>query len=147
MLDDLLTEKTVQVKSMVGDWEESIRAASNPLVKNGSITEAYVEKMIDNVKTLGPYIVIVPQIAIPHARPEQGVKKLAMSLLSLKNPVSFSKKEEHQVRLVIVLAAIDHETHLLALSQLVELLTNDGKVAEMMSASGPEEVLAVLRSS
>lgn len=147
MLDVLLTEKTVQVRSRVGDWEEAIRAASNPLVADGSVTGGYVQSMIDNVKTLGPYIVIVPQIAIPHARPEQGVKRLAMSMLCLENPVSFSDKEEHQVRLVIVLAAIDHEQHLQALSQLITLLADEDKVVQIMSASTSEEVLSVVHGA
>ncbi|MED1468440.1 PTS sugar transporter subunit IIA [Bacillus salipaludis] len=140
----LLTEKTVQVRPRVGDWVEAIRMASNPLVADGSVTGGYVQSMIDNVKSLGPYIVIVPQIAIPHARPEQGVKKLAMSMLCLENPVSFSEKEEHQVRLVIVLAAIDHKQHLQALSELVTLLADEDKVVQIMSASTSEEVLSVV---
>ncbi|MDP4084280.1 MAG: BglG family transcription antiterminator [Bacillota bacterium] len=145
MLHELLTKKTIQFKTEVRTWEEAIFEASKPLLEQGNITESYIEAMIDNVKNLGPYIVIVPEIAIPHARPEQGVKKLGMSLLCLKNPVSFSKKEEHQVRLVIVLAAIDNELHLQALSQLITLLSDEDKVAKMMSASSPDEIVPILQ--
>jgi mannitol operon transcriptional antiterminator len=146
MLHELLTEKTIRFKLLVDSWEEAILEASNPLLEQGYITEGYIKAMINNVKNLGPYIVIVPSIAIPHARPEEGVKKLGMSLLCLQNPVSFSSKEEHQVRLVIVLAAIDNEMHLKALSQLITLLSDNQKVAEIMSAGSAGEVLPILQA-
>lgn len=145
MLHELLTEKTIRFKSHVDHWEEAIFEAASSLLDQGYITEEYVEAMIDNVRNLGPYIVIVPHIAIPHARPEQGVNKLGMSLLCLKNPVSFSGKEEHQVRLVIVLAAVDNELHLQALSQLITVLSDEEKVANIMGASTPEEVVPILQ--
>jgi mannitol/fructose-specific phosphotransferase system IIA component (Ntr-type) len=146
MLHELLTEKTIRFQSHVNDWEEAIVAAANPLVEQGCITGGYVAAMIDHVKNLGPYIVIVPHIAIAHARPEQGVNELSMSMLCLKNPVSFSEKEEHQVRLVLVLAAVDRDGHLQALSQLVTLLSDEDKLGKIMSASSAEEEVPIIQS-
>src|SRR5579875_2314556 len=146
MLHELLTEKTIQIQSQADNWEEAIVAASRPLVEQDCITGGYVAAMIHNVKKLGPYIVIVPHIAIAHARPDQGVHQLSMSMLCLEHPVSFSEKEEHQVRLVIVLAAVDHESHLHALSQLASLLSEADKIEKIMSASSVKEVMPILQS-
>ncbi|MCD8502409.1 MAG: BglG family transcription antiterminator, partial [Bacillaceae bacterium] len=111
VLKDLLTTETIQYKDKVSNWREAIIIAAEPLLKLGSISESYIEAMITNIDNLGPYIVIAPDIALPHARPEEGVFKIGMSLLKLKNRVAFSDQEKHQVRLVFVLAAIDNERH------------------------------------
>lgn len=48
-------------------------------IKKGNITPKYIQDMIDNVNKNGPYIVIVPGIAMPHARNEGGVIKTGIS--------------------------------------------------------------------
>lgn len=147
MLNELLTEQTIQLKDRVTDWEEAIRVASEPLVDQQSIRPDYVEAMITNVKELGPYIVIAPNIAIPHARPETGVEQLGMSFLRLEEPVYFSEKEKHRAQLIIVLAAIDNQTHLKALAQLTELLSNESNVEKLISATDRETVIELINQT
>ncbi|WP_406687736.1 BglG family transcription antiterminator [Rossellomorea vietnamensis] len=147
MLNELLTEQTIQLKDRVTDWEEAIKVASQPLVDQQAIRPDYVEAMITNVKELGPYIVIAPNIAIPHARPETGVEQLGMSFLRLEEPVYFSEKEKHRAQLIIVLAAIDNQTHLKALSQLTELLSNEGNVEKLIAANDQETVIELINQT
>ncbi|MGP4070771.1 BglG family transcription antiterminator [Halobacillus sp. B29] len=147
MLNDLLTKKTIQLKDEVTSWEEAIKTAAQPLIDQESIHEEYVQAMIDTVHELGPYVVIAPGIAIPHARPEAGVERLGMSFLRLKEPVYFSEKEKHRAQLVIVLAAIDNQTHLKALAQLTELLSNEDNVDKLIAADDKEAVLEIINQS
>jgi len=147
MLNDLLTKKTIQLKDQVPSWEEAIKTAAQPLIDQESIHEEYVQAMIDTVHELGPYVVIAPGIAIPHARPEAGVERLGMSFLRLKEPVYFSEKEKHRAQLVIVLAAIDNQTHLKALAQLTELLSNEDNVDKLIAADDQETVLEIINQS
>ncbi|MBP1082602.1 BglG family transcription antiterminator [Bacillus capparidis] len=145
MLDELLTEETIQFRKELSNWEEAIQLASAPLLANESIKPSYVEAMVKNVQELGPYVVIAPNIAIPHARPEYGVDKLGMSFLRVKSPVSFSNQEKHKASLIIVLAAIDNETHLKALSQLTELLSEPGNTEKLIQAETAEDVLSLVK--
>ncbi|MEC3883219.1 BglG family transcription antiterminator [Halobacillus sp. HZG1] len=147
MLNELLTEQTIQLKDKVQNWEEAIKVASQPLIDQQVIRLDYVQAMIDNVNELGPYIVIAPGIAIPHARPEAGVEQLGMSLLRLKDSVYFSDKEKHRAQLVIVLAAIDNETHLKALAQLTELLSDEKHVERLISAEETEQVIDLINQA
>ncbi|WP_034762091.1 BglG family transcription antiterminator [Rossellomorea vietnamensis] len=147
MLNELLTEQTIQLKDRVSNWEEAIKLASQPLVDQQSIRPDYVEAMITNVKELGPYIVIAPNIAIPHARPETGVEQLGMSFLRLEEPVYFSEKEKHRAQLIIVLAAIDNQTHLKALAQLTELLSNEDNVEKLIAATDQETVIELINQT
>ncbi|WP_173915292.1 BglG family transcription antiterminator [Halobacillus sp. Marseille-Q1614] len=147
MLNELLTDQTIQFKDNVQSWEEAIRVAAQPLIDQQSIKPHYVQAMIDNVNELGPYIVIAPGIAIPHARPETGVEQLGMSFLRLKEPVYFSEKEKHRAQLIIVLAAIDNQTHLKALAQLTELLSEEDNVEKLISASDSKTVIDLINQS
>ncbi|WP_281975297.1 BglG family transcription antiterminator [Halobacillus litoralis] len=147
MLNELLTEQTIQLEDQVSSWQEAIKLAAQPLVDEESIQTDYVQAMIDNVDELGPYVVIAPGIAIPHARPESGVERLGMSFLRLKEPVYFSEKEKHRAQLVIVLAAIDNQTHLKALAQLTEMLSNEDNVERLIAADDRKTVIEVINQS
>ena len=140
MLNQLISVETIQVKPSVKDWKEAIRTASDPLFKKGTIHQDYVEAMINNVLEMGPYIVVAPRIALAHARPEQGVNQLGISLLCLKERVSFSKEGRHDVNLIIVLAAVNSETHLKVLSQLASLLSDDEGLRSIFQANSALEV-------
>lgn len=52
-----------------------MRIGGELLEKSGAIEPRYIDAMINTVKEIGPYIVIAPGIAMPHARPEAGAKK------------------------------------------------------------------------
>ncbi|WP_377918345.1 PTS sugar transporter subunit IIA [Bacillus songklensis] len=144
MLNELLTPETIMMKTRVKNWEDGIRTAAFPLLQNRFITEQYVQSMIENVKKFGPYIVIVPKVAIPHARPDNGVLQISMSLLHLEEPVYFSEEEEHAVHLIFVLAAIDDETHLKALSQLSDLLMEEENINKILQTKNKQEILVLI---
>lgn len=141
VLNELLTKETIQYTAKVANWQEAIRLAAEPLKTNGSITEDYVEAMIANVDEMGPYVVIAPEIALPHARPEYGVKKIGMSLLRLGESVYFSKEERHRASLIVVLAAVDNEKHLKALAQLSTLLSDEETLQNLMNAESVEDIM------
>ncbi|MBG9771807.1 MULTISPECIES: PTS sugar transporter subunit IIA [Brevibacillus] len=145
MLSELLTRDHIQVIEEIPTWEEAIRLAAQPLLDDGSIQDTYIQAMIHNVRELGPYIVIAPDIAIPHSRPENGVNKVGMSFLKCHKPVSFSEKAEHQVRLFFVLAATDNDSHLGALSQLTEVLSDPNSLQTLLTTDSIEEVFQLIQ--
>ncbi|MFD3448149.1 BglG family transcription antiterminator [Microbacteriaceae bacterium 4G12] len=143
VLEELLTSQTIQLQSRVSDWREGIRVASQPLVKLGTIEESYVEAMIQSIEANGPYVVITPGVAIPHARPEQGVRSLSMSLLKLDEAVDFAPGKP--VRLIIILAAADSESHLRALVQLTQLLGEPANIEDILQSSDQSVLLNYIR--
>lgn len=145
-LHELLTGEYIQLKKNVGDWKEAIRIGAWPLLEKGNITEEYIQSMINTIIRLGPYIIVAPKVAIPHAKPENGVKKIGMSLLCLEEGVHFSESDRHEVNLLIVLAAIDGETHLKALSQLTTMFSEPGNVQKMVGAKSIETNLNTIEA-
>jgi mannitol/fructose-specific phosphotransferase system IIA component (Ntr-type) len=142
MLNELITEQTIQLAKKADSWEDAIRLAAKPLVQKGCVKEQYVQAMIDSIHELGPYVVLAPKVAIPHARPDDGVHQLSMSFLRLEEGVLFPQQKK--VHLLFVLAAVDSESHLLALAQLSEMLSDEAEIEKLIQAQTPEEVLQMI---
>lgn len=140
---DLLTTRMVQTGS-AADWREAIRIAAQPLVDKQYVEPRYVEAMIRHVEELGPYIIVAPQVAIPHGRPDEGVHRLGMSLLRLEQSVPFSPDHSHDVGLVIVIATVDQESHLKALSDLTRILSVKEQRAALLQATSVGDLLHLL---
>lgn len=146
VLSDLLTAETIALDVEAQTWEEAIRAGGDLLVKAGRVEPRYVDAMVRTAREYGAYIVLGPGFALPHARPDDGVLRLGMSLVRLRNPVPFGHPDNDPVRLVVCLGAIDNETHLKALMELSELLGDPKSVEALLSAPDVEAVLRLIRS-
>ncbi|WP_196595657.1 PTS sugar transporter subunit IIA [Pectinatus frisingensis] len=116
----------ISILDKTGSWDESIVSASQVLLDKKIIKESYVQAMIDNVNKNGSYMVIVPQIALAHAREDKGVLKTGLSLLKLNRPVMFP--EEKLVSVIMVLAAREEKNHLELMSELADIFIDDKKV-------------------
>ncbi|HAM80075.1 BglG family transcription antiterminator [Ornithinibacillus bavariensis] len=142
-LSELLPEERISFKKQISSWEEAVRYASMPLLKEGFINENYIEKMIQNIIKLGPYVVISDNFTLPHANPEDGVLKTGMSMLLLENPVDMLGKK---VSAFVILASRDNEQHLRALQQLTKLLTDKEHKKIMMSTTDRSRILSLIQA-
>lgn len=146
-IKDLLTKERIRVGVEVADWQEAIREVGNLLVKSGGVKESYIEGMIKTANDLGPYIVIAPGLAIPHARPEDGVLQTSVAVLTLAEPVSFGHEENDPVHVLLAFAAIDNQQHVTALSQVAEILSDPDRLEALKKANAVGEVIDVMWSS
>lgn len=144
MLKDLLTEEMVLLDGEVDTPEEAIRLAGDLLVKAGKVEERYVDAMVHGFQTIGPYIVLAPSIAIPHARPENGVLEKCVSFVRLKKPVAFYHPTNDPVELVFAFGGVDHEGHIGMLQALASVLGNPQKVEGLKHIASYQELLAIL---
>lgn len=147
MLKEILTKDVIQTQVRVSDWEDAIRQCGRLLVRSDIADESYVDAMVQSVKTIGPYIVVAPGIAMPHARPEAGAKKTGFSLMTLSHPVPFGNKENDPVVIVVCICSADHTSHIKALSELVNLFGDEQNVQKIKSAATPEEVVNIIQNS
>ena len=144
VLKELLTEKTIKLNVKASDWEEAIRIGGELLVKNDFVEQRYVEAMVRNVKEMGPYIVIAPGVAMPHSRPEDGVKQVCMSLITLKEPVCFGSKNNDPAYIVICLGAVNNHSHLKAISELMQLLEKRELIQKIIDSNSKEDLLETI---
>lgn len=134
----------IEVGVHVSDWQSAILATGKLLVRAGAVEDRYVEAMIRVASELGPYIVVAPGVAMPHARPEDGAKRTAISLICLANPIEFGNEDNDPVKTVIGLAAVDHDTHINVMEQLATLLDMPQVVEAIKGAATPEDVQATI---
>ena len=142
MLGKYLKDNTAFLDE-VSTWEESIKVAADPLLKKGFISQAYITDMIENVNINGSYIVIVPGIAMPHAKNEGGVIKTSISFLKLEKPVVFPGNKE--VTILIVLAAEDSTGHLDLISDISSILIDDDIMSKLNDATTEDELMSVIQ--
>lgn len=141
MIKEMLKGR-IQVKESAVSWEEAIRISAEPMLAAGCIEECYIEQMIGNVIQNGPYIVIMPGVAMPHAKPETGVNRNGISLLKLKQAILFP--EEKEVTLILALAANNPEEHLDLISEVTDLLIDEEKMERLFGAVSTEEIMEIL---
>lgn len=139
MLTDLITKDTFQCFDKQVTWKEAIRKLANPLIDNNSIQEGYVDEVIKKVEELGPFINLGKGIAIPHARPEDGVNKTSMGLLILKHPTYLLDQDDQDVTVLFMIAAKNNISHLEALQELTIFLREDRNIEKLKNLSSYEE--------
>lgn len=141
MIQELLTMNTVNVEVEVEDWQDAVRKSGELLVNAGYVENCYVEAMIDVVKELGPYIVLLKGVALAHARPEMGSKKIGLSLITLKNPVNFGNENNDPVKLVFALSAVDSESHMELIGELGEIFYDESELYSLAECHSKEELI------
>lgn len=134
---ELLKKENVQIRDAAVDWRDAIRIAVKPLEEHGYVESCYKEEIISNVEKMGPYIVIAENIALPHARPEQGALKTQIGVTLFKENVVFDGKDM-PARLFVTLAAKDSNSHLDALMKISELLSDESTVERILKAPDTE---------
>ena len=146
MLQDVLDDRNILIGESCETWREAIEAVSLPLLRQETIKESYVEAMIAAVEEFGPYIVIGKHVALAHARPEDGVNELGVSVALLDKPVEFGNKETDPVKIIFCLAAVDSFSHLNIMKNLVNLINDEGKLNKLIESKDVHSFKEVLFS-
>lgn len=135
----ILEEQAIRLDVTAKDWEDAVRICGDILVKMGKVEAAYVDAMIRHVNELGPYILIAPGVAMPHARPEDGVVQEGISVVVLKEEVAFEPGKEFKV--LIGLAALDSTSHIDILQKIAEVISDKESMERLKNATKSGEVL------
>ncbi|MBU3209304.1 BglG family transcription antiterminator [Clostridium algidicarnis] len=146
MLKEVLNIKDIKLNVEAKDWRDAIRLGGALLQNKGAVEARYIDAMIESAEKNGPYIVIAPGIAMPHARPELGVNSIGMSLITLKNPIEFGNDKNDPVTLVICICAVDHSSHIKALSELMDILAEEENINIIKNAKSEEEVINLIKA-
>lgn len=144
MLTTLLTPNVIQIVESADNWREAIYIACEPLIKNQSIEQPYVDAIIRSHEKIGPYYVLGPGIAMPHARPEDGVNQLSLGLTVIKQGVEFGSDGNDPIKLLIVLAATDSNSHIGAIAKLAELFDNQKDIDSIMQSENVDDILKII---
>lgn len=147
MLEEVLNESGIRLNVPSANWEEAIEEVAKPLVRAQVIEPRYITAMIASLKEFGPYIVIGKHLALAHARPEDGVNKLGISVMTLAQPIVFGHEENDPVKIIFCLAAVDSYSHLNIMKNLVALIHDEDKIQRLTEATSKSQFQAILYQS
>ncbi|ATD28813.1 PTS sugar transporter subunit IIA [Vibrio cholerae] len=146
MLSELITSDVIRIYPNAADWKDAVQKSCQALIDNGAVEPRYVDAIFRSHEELGPYYVVGPSMAMPHARPEDGVKRLSLAITVIQQGVHFDSEGNDPVKMLVTLAATDSESHVGAIAQLAELFMNEEHVEQICHAQTIEDVLAVIKN-
>ncbi|MDH2926144.1 PTS ascorbate-specific transporter subunit IIA [Lonepinella koalarum] len=148
--ESLIANHSIKLNQTANNWEEAVKIGTDLLVASGAIEPRYYDNIIAKVKEMGPYIILSPGLAMPHARPEEGVIKTAFALVTLTTPVVFDGEDE-PVSVLITLAGSDSDQHMQGIMEITQVLEDEDPNSEtgvdlqkLLRCKTADEVIAVI---
>ena len=145
-LTNMITESIIQLQVEANDWEDAIRKAGKPMIEHLYVKPAYIEEIIRIMHQEGPFVVITKHVALPHTKPSSGALRCGLGLTVLKEGITFGSQEHDPIKYIFTLSAVDNESHLTAMSQLLELFNEPSFFTMMDEAETPQKVIAYIKS-
>jgi mannitol/fructose-specific phosphotransferase system IIA component (Ntr-type) len=143
MLRDLLNKDTIEFSVVANNWKEAITRGGEILVNSGYIKSSYIDEMIESIKLLGPYIVVMPGVAFAHAKPSASVLSNGLSLVRFETPIEFGNAKNDPVSVMFTIAAVDEKKHMDEIQALAMLLIQEENVEKLMN-SRKEEIIQLI---
>ena len=146
MIKKMMDDDLIQFITGVDQWEEAIVRSGDRLIAKEYIDDTYVQEILDCVKEHGPYIVLIPGVAMPHATVgAKGVNKTGISLTVFDQEIYFD--EEKHAKLFFTVATNDPDQHLENIQNLMELLMDEENLEILMNAKELDDLKKIKEES
>lgn len=122
--ESLIKNDSIKLNVNAANWREAIKVGTDMLEKAGAIQPSYYQAITSSIEKLGPYIVIAPNFAMLHARPEDGVNRTAFALVTLAEPVYFEGEDE-PINVMVTLAGSSSDEHMEGLMEVTQVLDDE----------------------
>ena len=142
-MEELFRKEALQIEYGSMDWQDAVRVTGKLLLDIGSVEEGYIQAMIDAVNDFGPYIVIIPHVALAHAAAETHVINNDVVLLVFKEPIIFNS-ENDPVHMIIGLCALKIDSHKEQLKKISKLLDDEDLIEKLLGCDSIEQVYEVV---
>jgi len=124
--------------------DAALELTCSSLIDNGKVKPSYLDAIKQKHKEIGAYYVLAPKIAMPHARPEDGVNEASLQVTVFKNGVDLESDDNGDVYFSITLAAMDSDSHIQTIMALSELFQNDEDIEAIIAADTESEIAGIL---
>ncbi len=146
MLYDLIDHDLIDVVNHdIDAWEDAVKTTTRYLEQKGYVTANYADAIIQSTYDNGPYYVLCPGIAMPHARPEAGVIKTGLGIHIFPSAIEFGS-DLGPANILLTLAAKDSDTHIEVIQALSEMLVDEENIAKLTAATSKNEVLDIIKA-
>lgn len=147
-INNLLNENLIDINLEANTKEEVLEKMADILFREGILNskENYLDDVLEREKlgTTG----VGMSIAIPHGK-SKSVKKTAVAIAKLQNPVEWNSLDNKPVKMVFLLAVPegDDKNHLKLLSKLAAMLIDDGFREKLLNAESKDDILDAVNLS
>ena len=138
---EYIKKECIEIDANLDDWKACISRAGELLEKQGLINHQYTLDMIASVEKNGPYIVVMPGVALAHARSNNNVNENSISIVVLKNKVPFGHSKNDPVKVVIAIAAINDEEHIELFKSVSNFLLHEENVERLFNIKDINELI------
>ncbi len=132
---DYIDEKTLSFGVSFDSWKDAVLYAGRLLEEAGYITGQYTQDMVSLIESLGPYIVVMPGVALAHARPEGHVMKNSIAIVTLKDGLNFGHEMNDPVRVIFAIAAVNDDEHLKLFQSVADYLIDENNLNRVLHAN------------
>lgn len=135
----------IQFLSRADSWQQAVRLSCEPLVASGAVDNDYAEQVIACVEKYGPYIVVLPGLAIPHCNEgNPSAHRSTIAFTKFLEEVVFPfPEDERSANVFFALAASDPDAHLDNMKQLFDILSEDEVLQQVLDAESAEDLLNI----
>lgn len=147
LVDTLLKKGMIRIKESAIDWKEAIKIGIGCLVSDGAAEWGYYDAIIRNVAKNGPYFTLMPGVALPHARPEEGAISTSFSLVTLDKPIDFGSPDNDPISILLSFCSNDPAEQVgKAMVEAVSLFEDENNITQMQNATTVNEMKKILQN-
>lgn len=145
LLKEIYENKYYAFHETAKDWRDSIRLACKPLETAGMVKDIYADELIRCVEKHGPYIVLIPGVAMPHSTENsEGANGTAIGFMRLAEPISFEEgNPDKNAQIFFTLVSTNSDEHMENMQRLYAVLTNEEVIEKLKNATTAEDLLAI----
>lgn len=143
-LTALLAPESISLGAEPMSWEEAVREGNLLLMQQGVSDARYGEELIEMISSNKHPFIIRAGIAFPHVYMPECVKRTGFSIMTFRESLAFGPSGQ-PVWLIITLAAVDKERHVVALGTLLDALNDEAFMTELKNSHDGREICQRLR--
>ena len=143
MLSSYFDPGSIVAQDTSPSFDAAVSQSVSLLVASGKAQLSYVDEVLESLKTLGPYFVIAPGLALAHAKPSDSVLAPGMALLKLAQPV-ISGSANDPVSLIFSFCSPNASEHMEMLADFGQIMSTDQVMTNLLNASAVSVIEDIL---
>lgn len=148
MIWDKLNEKLIFTNVDVRDTYDLFEKLGGEFIRYGFCKKSYIDALKEREASFATGLQIEGMgVAIPHTDPQHVIKE-GIAIATLKNPVCFHHMGSDDVCVdvrVVIMLAIPSAHHMAILQSVILLIQNVELIQDLLKASDPKEVIAIIK--
>ncbi|MDY3006704.1 PTS sugar transporter subunit IIA [Anaerococcus porci] len=145
MINEIIKNGLYDFYEEIDTWQEAIEKSCEKLIEKNIVDERYPKQIIETVEKYGPYIVLVPRVAMPHCQEKaEGVNDTAVAFMKVNKAVCFDEDDrDKDACIFFTIASENPDKHLENISEISEILGRDEIIDALEKVENIDDLIRV----